>query len=131
MERSAACAAYSACLAIAEDRARCAGSGDYAEGYRTAARDVIAAIRERHYCEVPPAFARDLRDAEAEARMLARVVGAAADVVRDVGEETDEADAVREVLAPFLEAADLPPSLRARTSYESSTQLTTRRGGAA
>jgi hypothetical protein len=115
--------AFATCEAIAEDRALATSSGAFADGYRAAAADIARAIRAKADGRERTPLARDLRDAEVEARTLARVVAAAANVVRERRGDERAADAVREVLQCFFERLDLPADLRVREPRESTTRL--------
>lgn len=125
MRRSAVSGAFVACEAIATDRALSTDTGDFADGYRAAANDIAVAIRAKRYGLQPTPLERDLRDAEMEARTLARIVAVAAEVVTEAEtcQEMTGPEAVREVLAYFFDPIDLPPVLRPRTVEESTTQL--------
>jgi hypothetical protein len=131
MGRSSASEAFVACEAIAADRALASKPGDFADGYRAAANDIVAAIRAKREGRPPTPLERDLREAEIEARTLARVVAVASNVVAGVSENACAADAVRDVLAHFFHRVDLPPELRPRTAEESGPRLNRARKGAA
>jgi hypothetical protein len=114
------------CEAIALDRAEPSKAGAYADGYRCAAKDIAEAIRRQRIGDPPTGLDRDIRDAEVEARTLARVVAAAVRVVADVGRDSTAADAVRRTIAEFFAHDELPDGLRPRP-LESTTSLITRR----
>jgi hypothetical protein len=65
-------AAFKTCEAIAKDQTLATGTTAYADGYRAAASRIAARIRTRRLGLEPSALERDLRDAEMEARALAR-----------------------------------------------------------
>jgi hypothetical protein len=104
--------AYAECEAIAYRRTLATRPGDFADGYRCAAREIATAIRAKSRATPPTLLERELRDVEVEARTLARVVSAAAAVVVDAGCRTPAAEAVRRLLAEFFVPLDLPLGLR-------------------
>jgi hypothetical protein len=127
MRPSSASDPFAICEAIAADRALATNVGDYADGYRAAANDIARAIRAKRFGRQPTRLERDLRDVEMEARTLARIVAAAADVVTDMCDDASGAEAIRELLAEFFPPAEMPPELRPRTADESTTHLSSGR----
>jgi hypothetical protein len=65
-------AAFMTCEAIAKDQTKATGTTAYADGYRAAASRIAAGIRTRRLGLEPTQLERDLREAEMEARALAR-----------------------------------------------------------
>jgi hypothetical protein len=106
--------AYAACEAIAENRTLATARSAYGDGYRAAAEHIAAEIRaNRAGCDAVD-LERDLREAEVEARTMARVLEVAVRVVEGAGAQTQAADAVRTLVSAFFAADDLPPALRPR-----------------
>jgi hypothetical protein len=110
--------AFAVCEAIAEERARATSCGDFADGYRCAAREIATAIRARCEARVPTPLERELRDAEVEARTLAHVVTVASGVITDLGANTHAAEGIRRVLKAFFAENDLPAVIRGERQAE-------------
>jgi hypothetical protein len=123
MEVSGATEAFTACEAIAEDRALASQTDAFGDGYRSAARDIALAIRAKRQGRAPTELERDIRDVEVESRTLARVVAVAAAVVDYVDPHATPADAIRRVLLVFFTDDDLPSNLRRPPPCESTTRL--------
>ena len=107
--------AFAWCESIARERMHATRPGEYANGYRAAGREIAEAIRSRGRGELMNAIQRDLRDAEVEARTLARVVLTAAELVADVGAGSEAAEGIQRLLGAFFSAGELPPELRRKT----------------
>jgi hypothetical protein len=119
--------AFAICERLAQDRGLATGATDFADGYRRAAEDIARAIRAACDGCPPTPLERDLRDAEIEARTLARVAAVAAAVVADLAPDARVAEGVRKLLGAFFAASDLPQSLRPRVPSQSTTTLVTGR----
>ncbi len=114
--------AYAVCEAIAGARTLATGRSAYGDGYRAAAEHIAAEIRANRVGTEARALERDLRDAEVEARTMARVLETANDLVERSGARSDVADAIRTFIGVFFAQHDLPPVLRA-CERASATQL--------
>lgn len=123
MRASTVAEAYGVCATLAEERARTARVGDFADGYRCAAEHIATAIRQERDGQGRTQLERDLRDAEVEARTLARVVDVASDVVEDNKDDSRAVDAIRQVLTSFFDDEDLPVNLRRHRAARSSSRL--------
>jgi hypothetical protein len=104
--------ALAACEHVAMDRALVTGRGPYAEGYRRAALDIASCIRRKVVNLPPTKLERHLRDAEIEARVLARVLRGAALIAAESEPGAHPIEALRALLLHFYKLEDLPPVLR-------------------
>ncbi|MBX3187772.1 MAG: hypothetical protein KF819_12185 [Labilithrix sp.] len=116
--------AFTICEHIAMDRAHPTKESEFSDGYRAAAIDIANAIRARRdgygrlhgagQGQPPWLLDRDLRDAEATARAIARVVHLAHETVLRLGEDSDAADGVRSLVAALVGDEAIPAALRVR-----------------
>jgi hypothetical protein len=110
--------AFATCAELADEQTHASGSGPYADGFRAAAHHIAQQISRLRSGHPPTPLERDLRDAEVEARALARVVIAAERLVDDL-DSPEAADALNALLSSFFAEDELPEKLRTRTSSRS------------
>ena len=110
--------AFATCAELAEEHTHASGSGPYADGFRAAAHQIAHQISTLRSGHPPTPLERDLRDAEVEARTLARVVLAAERLVDEL-DDPEAARALGALLGGFFAPHELPEKLRADTSSRS------------
>jgi hypothetical protein len=113
--------AFALCAALVEEHTQATGAGAYADGFRAAATRIVRQIALLRAGQPSTRLERDLRDAEVEARTLARVVLAAERVsasMRASGGSLEGAAALGALLEVFFAPDELPASLRPTPTSE-------------